>query len=562
MIPIHSILAATDLGPAGDPVLQSAAVLAQAVQAELHVVHVAPPWNENDHEHHASALAEQVDRCLASLRGADDIDAPIDLEVEQAVVYDRPHHGILVHAATVDADLIVVGPHRGHAVGARWSGTTAERIVRSADVPCLVVNRTVSLPIRHAGVAVDFGMASRGAAVLAGNWLPQWGDDTTPTLSLVHVAPTGETENAKTQLEAEVERIRNGELGVSPPDSVQITGVLRQGPKVAPQVTKWAEKARIDLLVTSTKADRGWRRLWRGSQATLLTTQVSCAVLLVPPSFWRRSPIPLSKVAVAIERTGPGAEAWAWVDRMQASTSRPLQMTALEPGEDLLENARADNADLLVLHEPHVEAYERIQPNLRTLLEHTPIPVLVLRDLPEEPIRHILVAVDTGDLWYEKLGWAKRLVDRFGAHVTIYHAIDLSLSGRVRREPGGEFVSGSTAWIHAGVSEKIVPAMEMWLWERVRLAGLDPDQVDVRVGVQAPWFAISTVAQNIDADLVIVAAHAERRAGRVRMSRVARATLERGTYSTLVVVDRARRVAEWGPPDSRAAPRTSTSGHS
>jgi hypothetical protein len=133
--------------------------------------------------------------------------------------------------------------------------------------------------------------------------------------------------------------------------------------------------------------------------------------------------------------------------------------------------------------------------------------------------------------------------------VTIYHAIDLSLSGRVRREPGGEFLPGSSAWLDAGVEDKIVPAMTEWLWERVRLAGLDPEHVDVRVGVQAPWFAISTVAQKIGADLVIVAAHAKRRAGRVRLSPVARATLERGTYSTLVVVDRARRVAEWGEPD-------------
>ena len=557
MIPIRSILAATDLGPAGDPVLQSAAALAQAVQADLHIVHVAPPWNEEDREHHASALTEQVDRCLTSLREEAEGEAPIGLKVEQEVIYDRPHHGILVHAATVDADLIVVGPHRGHAVGARWSGTTAERIVRSADVPCLVVNRTLSLPIRHAGVAVDFEMASRGAAVLAGNWLPPWGSDPeTPTLSLIHVADPGDDES-ETRLDTEVERIRGGALGEAPLTDVRVEGVLRRGSTVAPQITEWAETAGIDLLVTSTSASRGWQRLWRGSRATALTTQVPCPVLLVPPSFWRRSPIPLSTVAVAIERDEAGEEAWAWIERMQDGAPRPLQVTALDPNAPLLPSAREANADLLVVHEPHMEAYERTPEDLRALLEHTPIPVLVLRDLPREPIRHILVAVDTGDIWYEKLGWAKRLVDRFDARVTIYHAIDLSLSGRVRREPGGEFVSGSSAWLHAGVEDKIIPAMELWLWERVRLAGLDPAHVDVRVGVHPSWFAIPAVAENIDADLVIVAAHGERRTGRARLSRLARAALERGTYSTLVVVDRARRVAEWGEPDWSAVPRPS-----
>jgi nucleotide-binding universal stress UspA family protein len=366
-------------------------------------------------------------------------------------------------------------------------------------------------------------------------------------------------DEAGAHLDAEVERIREGALGTSAPTNVRIDGVLRRGSSVASQSTEWIETEEIDLLVTSTSANRGWQRLWRGSRATALTTQVSCPVLLVPPSFWRRSPIPLSTVAVAIERDEAGEDAWAWIERMRDGAPRPLQVTALDPDAPLLPSAREASADLLVVHESRMEVYERMPENLRTLLEHTPIPVLVLRDLPREPIRHILVAVDTGDIWYEKLGWAKRLVDRFDARVTIYHAIDLSLSGRVRREPGGEFVSGSSAWLHAGVEDKIIPAMELWLWERVRLAGLDPAHVDVRVGVHPSWFAIPAVAEKIDADLVIVAAHGERRTGRARLSRLARATLERGTYSTLVVVDRARRVAEWGEPDWSAAPRPSPS---
>lgn len=82
MLPICSIRAATDLGPAGDPVLQSAAALAQAVQADLQIIHVAPPWNEDDHEYHASALAEQVDRCRAPLREEAEADVPEALRAD------------------------------------------------------------------------------------------------------------------------------------------------------------------------------------------------------------------------------------------------------------------------------------------------------------------------------------------------------------------------------------------------------------------------------------------------------------------------------------------------
>ena len=46
--------------------------------------------------------------------------------------------------------------------------------------------------------------------------------------------------------------------------------------------------------------------------------------------------------------------------------------------------------------------------------------------------------------------------------------------------------------------------------------------------------------------------------GRARLSRVAQATLRQGMYSTLVVVDRARREAEWGPPAPSQEARTRT----
>ena len=553
MIPVRSVLATTDLQPSSDLVLRSAARLADTVQAQLHILHVAPPGTEEAHSEYEAQLAAQVARCLETTPPTADADPT----VETAIVYDRSYHGILVHAAAVDADLIVVGPHQGSPLRARMQGTTAERIVRSADVPCLVLKRTLPLPLRRVGVAVDFGMSARGAAVLMSEWLPKLSEDgDMPTLSLVHVAPFDDA-TATDRLDAEVTRIRNGDLGAPPIEGIRLEGVHHPGTSVPSSLAEWAVDESADLLVTSTAAHRGWRRVLRGSRATTLTVEAPCSVLLVPPSLWRRSAIPLSTVGVAIERSGTGDRAWGWIDQMVQHATAPLQVRPLPLDEPPLQEAQAADADLLIVHEPRMKVYERLPADLRSLLEHTPIPVFVLRDLPNTPIRNILVAVDTGDLWYEKLGWAKRLADRFGAHVTIYHAIDLSLSGRVRREPGGEFLPGSTAWLDAGVEDQIIPAMKTWLWERVRLAGLDPDHVDVRVGVQAPWFAIATVAQKIEADLVIVAAHAQRRAGRVRLSPVARATLERGSYSTLVVVDRARRIAEWGDRDlssTRAEP--------
>ena len=537
MITVRSILAATDLTDTGDAVVQTAAALAHAFQAQLHVVYVAAPWTKQDASPREGALKAQMRRCVAQ-SSALNADA-----VETAVVYDRPYHGILVHASTVGADLIVMGRHRRGATSARWGGTTAERVLRSADVPCLVVGTALHLPIRHVGATVDFTLASRAGADLALDWLPRLGDGTEQTLSLVHV--TSRRYDAASGLDAEVERLDEAARGI------RVKGVLRTDRSVARAVARWAEDTDVDLLVASSEGRRGWRRVWRGSESTMLTAHASCPVLLIPPAFWRRAPIALSRVAVAAGEATAGGRPHAWVKDWAAGTTPSVQVLPVEPDGDLLGRAQAHDADLLVVHEPD----ELDRSDLIPLLEHTPIPVLVLRDQPTMPIRRILVAVDTGDIWYEKLGWAKRLAERFDAHVTIYHAIDLSLRSRVRREPGGEMVAAPSVWLHDGVERKVIPAMRAWLWERVRLVGLPLDRVDVKVGLQDPGFAIPAVARADKSDLVIVAAHAYGTPGRARLSRVARATLRGGAYSTLVVVDRAKREAEWG---SARSPETRT----
>lgn len=551
MIPVRSVLAATDLTSDCEPVLRSAARIAGAFGAELTIVHVANPWDEPRADDLRDRLDEHWRRTVDSSStdgGATPETLPaVSGEVDRAVVFDaRPFHGILVHAAAVSADLIVLGTHRRSEIAARWSGTTAERVVRSSDVPCLVVTRELHLPVRHAGVATDCTPAARGGALLAVDWLQALAatedtDGGRPAVSLVHVstAPDAESEAV---LDVEIDRIR--EMMRAESGAVELTPVLRSGSDVAESVSDWAEQHAADLLVIPTEARRGLSRVWSGSQATLLTLSAPCPVLLVPPALWRRSPIPLRRVASAVEEEAADGRPEAWVERRIAHARRPLELVRLDPAEDIVRQSRDVDADLLVLHEERDDPRGPVPERLETLLEETPIPVLLLRDLPDGAIRRILVAVDTGDIWYEKFGWARLLADRFDAHVTIFHAIDLSLSSQVRREPGGEFVPAPAVWMRDNVETSVVPAMRTWLWERARLAGLSPDRVDVVVGLQSPTYAIPLLAHQSEADLVIVAAHAEGRLGRIPISRVARSTLEGGSYPVLVVVDRAKREAE------------------
>jgi len=310
----------------------------------------------------------------------------------------------------------------------------------------------------------------------------------------------------------------------------------------------WIEAADVDLLVVCTEGRRGWERVWHGSNAIAMTMEARCPVLLVPAALWRRPPMTLARVATTVGGHEDEGRPRMWLERRVANAQRPLELIDFDLKGDLVQQVRDEEADLLAVHP---SADTPLPPDLESLLEHTPIPVLVLRDLPEGPIRRILVAVDTGDIWHEKFGWTKLLADRFDADVTIFHAVDLSISSRVRREPGGELVPSMSVWMKDDVERTVVPAMRTWLWERVRLSGLTRDRVEVMVGLQNPWYAISTFARRMKADLVIIAAHADGTVGRSPLSRVARATLAGA---------RIRRSSSWiGPSERPSGPRPSSS---
>jgi nucleotide-binding universal stress UspA family protein len=530
MITVRAVLAATDLTEQSAVVLQSAAALSRAFDASLHVVHVGPLGEDANEDHLTDALHRHVREHLGTTE-----------DVDVAVEFDRPFHGILVRAAAVHADLIVMGPHRGTRTTARWRGTTAERVVRSADVPCLVVSQPLALPLRHIAVPVDFSPATRGAAWLAAEWLPVLGrSDSEGQLSLVHVsAENDESDRLAMEWDRVLTLAGEGKAAIS---RTRVETAVCPGPDPVTAVSEWTAAAEADLLVVPAEARRGLKRLWTGNPSTDLTLRTTCPTLLVPPALWRRAPLRLRRVTTAVLRPDPTGRSHDWMARQLPALRKGLSLIAVDPEEDLVREARKSEADLLVVSVP---ATEEPQPSatVARLLERTPIPVLLLREPPEDGFRHILVAVDTGDIWYEKFGWAKLLLEQYDAEVTVFHAIDLSVRGRVRREPGGEFVPGFSAWTD-DIEATVVPAMQTWLEERVRLAGLPAERVNVMLGLQDPWFAVPNVAARVGADLVIVAAHSESRAGRVPLSWVTRSVLNQGQYSVLAVIDRARRLAD------------------
>jgi nucleotide-binding universal stress UspA family protein len=535
MLTLRSILAATDLTVGCDVVLQTAAALARRAGAELHVVHVASTWDATD-SGPDDALASQISRVF----GASDA-----VETSE-VVHDRPFHGILVQAAKVHADLVVVGPAGRSGVSARFTPTTAERVVRTAEVPCLVVRSPLTEPVQHFGVATDFSPASRGAVDLAADWAPVLGAGDV-RLSLVHVASRERIAEAPAALDAEKERAQKAladaiEGAGLPANGVadRVSGHLLEDNDAASAVTRWAEQSVVQCLVAVTQSRSGVDRLWSGSRAGRLVQEAPCSVMLVPPTFWRREPIDLARIGVALPEDD--AEARRWMAGRIDAAHRPLVGVPVDATGDVVEDGWDAGADLLVVRGRPGDGNRGSGGDAGTvdLLERAVVPMLILRDLPKGPIEHVLIAVDTGEIWYEKFGWAKLLCDRFGADVTIFYPLDLSFGTKVRRVPGGEFVPSPTTWMNDDVERTVIPAMRAWIWERVRMSGLPADRVEVVIAMQDPWYAIPTLARKIEADLVVAAAHSKHSPGRASLSTVTKAVLDGGSYSVLAVVDRLR----------------------
>jgi nucleotide-binding universal stress UspA family protein len=134
----------------------------------------------------------------------------------------KPHTAIRQRAREVSADLIVIGPHRSRAVADRVLGSTVDRVIRTSEVPCLIV--------RELQAQVDAALASSGVGSL-----------------------------------------------------LKIRIDLREGEPAAGEILRITDAEQIDLLVLGTHGRSSLGRALIGSVSSTVTRQAEVPVLLVPP---------------------------------------------------------------------------------------------------------------------------------------------------------------------------------------------------------------------------------------------------------------------------------------
>jgi nucleotide-binding universal stress UspA family protein len=143
---MKKIVAAVDFSNATPGVVETAAKLANAFGAELHLLHVVEPeptytaYGFTPDEFPAMhAFQEEAKR--RATRKLDELAAaapPAPRAVSQ-LVEGSPLHSLLDYVNQVGADLVVLGSHGHGAIASLLLGSVAEGMVRKAVVPTLVV---------------------------------------------------------------------------------------------------------------------------------------------------------------------------------------------------------------------------------------------------------------------------------------------------------------------------------------------------------------------------------------------------------------------------------------
>jgi nucleotide-binding universal stress UspA family protein len=290
----RSIVAASDLGGASDDILRAAAILAGRSGAELHLIHsLEMRRGSSQHSGTDEGSKAKVRRAAEQLRDQVRRVMPEGVvPATQRVVAHVAHKAILECAEEVSADLIVVGPHAGGAMRAHFLGTTAEHVIRGAEVPCLVVRKPLSPTVHRIGVPIDCSDPAQGALQVAFRWgevLGAYGEP--PELWVMNVGwkveqidnPAIEQERLRPELQRQIDAATKQVAGA---------GALRTHVEIvwAANPTEatiaWAKDRKLDLLVLGTRGRGGLKRAMIGSVASGMARQAPCAVLLVPPSLW------------------------------------------------------------------------------------------------------------------------------------------------------------------------------------------------------------------------------------------------------------------------------------
>ena len=285
------VLCATDLGVGSDAALSRVQQIARALGAQVHLLHVV------DLASTARATGRRRARTQLTIDALSRKIAWPGSAVQGSVrASRRPYRAIADVAIEWDADLIVLGPYRRR-LGDSFRGTMAERVIRKAGRPVLVVNRDATGPYEHVLLASDLSHMTGGIARVS----KQFGLLEGARASVVHVPQhslglmlylargsesavsnnqRARSRSASEQIEAQLERagLNGARVSVFSPQTSPFRAIEQV-----------AQRGGSDLLVVGSSRFPLLKRVFIGSVSNEVLRGMKHDVLLVSPAAARRA---------------------------------------------------------------------------------------------------------------------------------------------------------------------------------------------------------------------------------------------------------------------------------
>ncbi|HKV10544.1 MAG TPA: universal stress protein [Thermoanaerobaculia bacterium] len=285
MADIETVLIGTALDEHSEGVVKAGAALARALGAKAHLVHAfAPPMGFAGPLSPEPGLDEYLKLEQDRLRKALEEQARNAGGAETSLEIGTPHRILSDLAERLGAGLLVVGATEGGRI-ARLLGSTADRVLRRAPCPVLVVRGALPVPPERVVAAVDLSPLSaeafrRGLGLLRGLGATS-AVDVLFVLSVLQrqVAPQFTPEQVDRFAAEELDRFVAAHAGA---DASGLRRKVRTG-NVREEILEELREDHVDLVVLGTHGLGGFDRMAIGSVAADVAREAPCSVLVIPP---------------------------------------------------------------------------------------------------------------------------------------------------------------------------------------------------------------------------------------------------------------------------------------
>lgn len=298
------ILHPTDFSEASRIAGRAAALLAKAWKVPLHLLHVAhlPGVSAGTAAMPFKPAPEELERRRARLQHEAEELRKLGAEISPELVEGLPDEVILERCAGVEAALLVIGPTGDRRRVAFGLGSTAMRLIKTSNVPTLVVREEASLAAwlgKQRPLRVAIGLDPSRPARVALHWLGSW--SAVGELDVVALHVYGPDTLAGAEDVAEREKLLADDLkhrlGAEGRIKKARARLTPGGQRIAPYLLDACAAENSDLLVIGTHRHGAFDRILRGSTSLDIVAASTRNVVTVPFTKEKASKSPAPKQA-------------------------------------------------------------------------------------------------------------------------------------------------------------------------------------------------------------------------------------------------------------------------